>query len=636
MRICYRALAAFCSLAISVNTGCSGNNASSGNTSGADSAPLSVEDSADAEVSTPVKSVSEKELSPSTVSASSVTFTSSGAECMGKGISANGSVVTITQAGSYSVSGSCNNGQIVIDCGKDDDVFLVLNGLSLTCTDGPAIICENADKLTITLNDNTVNTISDGTGYTQESGEDTGAALFSRDTLIINGTGSLVVNGVYKDGIKSKDGLKLCGGNITVNSTEDGIIGKDYILAAAGTVTLNSGLDGLKSTNSTDSEKGYISITGGSYVITSGNDGIQAETKLIISDGEINITSGGGSATVEHTAAPMGGDFGRGQRGDFFTDGTAGFDFSNMTNSDGNASESMKGIKAGTSITISGGEITADCADDALHSNGNISVDGGKLVLSSGDDGMHSDTLITIKSGEICITDSYEGIEAPGIEIIDGTISLTAYDDGMNACSSTSGSGSSPYITISGGSITANANGDGIDSNGTISMSGGTLVVFGPTNSGNGAIDYEQSFAMSGGTLIALGSRGMAQAPSTLSQPCLSVYSSVTADSTIEVRDPDGNVIISTITPKQCDSLIFSTTEFISGTEYSIYANDVLLTTVTATDGVSGGGASGSGGAGWKQDGGMKPGGFGRPNDRQGGFPADLPSDQPSDFPFSA
>lgn len=618
MRSSYKALAALCSLALSVNTGCSGNNTSSGDISGNDSAPLSVEGTAEAEASGTLHTVSDKDMSPTTESASAVSFTSDGAECQGKGVSASGKIVTITEPGSYSVSGSCTDGQLVINCGKDDDVYLILNGLSLTCTDGPAILCEQADKLTITLNSSSVNTLSDGSGYTAEAGEDTGAALFSRDTLVINGTGSLVVNGVYKDGIKSKDGLKLCGGNITVNSAEDGIIGKDYVLAAAGTVTVNSGLDGLKSTNSTDAEKGYVSVTGGSYDITCGNDGIQAESALIISDGEINIVSGGGSATVEHLPEQEGG-YGRGQRGDYFTDGTGSFDFSNMTNEDGSSAESMKGIKSGGTVTVSGGIINADCADDAVHSNGSVTINGGKLNISTGDDGIHADTVLTIKNGEINITESYEGLEAPGIEITGGTISLMASDDGLNAGGSTTETGFTPYITISGGSITANANGDGIDSNGTVSMSGGTLVVFGPTNNGNGALDYDKSFALSGGTLIALGSRGMAQAPSTLSQPCLSIYSSAAADSTIEVRNSDGNVLLSTITPKQCESLIFSSPDFISGEVYSIYANDALLSTVTATDGVSGGGASGTGSGSWDQGGdgwgGPKPGGD-RPDGR--------------------
>lgn len=636
-----KALAALCTLAISVNTGCSGQPASSGEiTSEAESSSVPAADTSDAAESstvsiTEIKTVSDKDLTPATNSNSTITFNDNGAEISGSGASVSSKVVTISKAGTYSVSGSCSDGQLIIDCGKNDDVYLILNGLELTCSNGPAILCENADKLTITLGEGSVNTLSDGSGYTEETAEDTGAALFSRDTLVINGTGTLTVNGVYKDGIKSKNGLKLCGGTINVTSVEDGIIGKDYLLAAAGTITVKSGFDGLKSTNSSETDKGYISVTGGSYTLECGNDGIQAETDLLISGGDINIVSGGGSATVEHTAEQPGG-FGGGRWGDFSGGGAAKFDFSDMTSSDGTSAESMKGVKAGTSIMISGGEITADCADDTIHSNGEVTIEGGILTLSSGDDGIHTDTILTISNGEINISTSYEGLEGNGIEITGGTINLKAYDDGLNASGSVTSDGSSPYITISGGSITANADGDGIDSNGTVSMSGGTLVVYGPTNSGNGALDYEKSFAMSGGTLIALGSHGMAQAPSTLSQPCLSVYGSVAENSTIEVRNSSGDVILSTVTPKKCESLIFSTSEFVSGQDYSIYANDSLITTVTATDGVSGDGATGSGFGNWNQDGGagwgggMKPGrgdndNFTRPEKPANGEIPDMP-----------
>lgn len=630
MRPSFKALAALCSLAISVNTGCSGKPASSGESTaeGGSSAPLTdssvtVEDvnSKPAEI----KKVSEKDLTPATLSDSTITFSESGAEIMGNGASANGSVVTISMPGTYSISGSCSDGQLIINCGGDDDVYLILNNIELICTNGPAILCENAGKLTVTLAEDSVNSLSDGAGYTTESGEDTGAALFSRDTLVINGTGALNVNGVYKDGIKSKDGLKLCGGTISVTSAEDGIIGKDYLLAAAGEVTVNSGLDALKSTNSTETDKGYVSVTGGSYRLICGNDGIQAETSLNISGGDIDIVSGGGSSTVEYQQNDNGGMIG-GRWGNF-SDMDGSFDFGGMTDGSGSSADSMKGLKAGGSVIISGGSVTADCADDAIHSNGSVTIDGGSFTLSSGDDGIHSDTVLSVADGEINIITSYEGLEGNAVELNGGTICLTAFDDGINA-SGTQNSEDS-YISISGGSITVNAGGDGVDSNGTVSMSGGTLVVFGPTNSGNGALDYESSFAMSGGTLIALGSKGMAQAPSTLSQPCLSVYGNAGAGSTIEVRNSDGEAIISTVTPKACQSLIFSTGEFVSGQTYSVYADEELIAEVTATDGVSGGGASGNGFGSWNHDGdapwsgGNRPGkdgrggkdGFSRPDD---------------------
>lgn len=594
MRSGIKALVALCSLAISVNTGCSRNTASTGGVTEEDVTPAQFTETADSteKVTTSYHTVSEKDMSPVSKSGSAIRFSDGGAEVSGGAVSVNGSVVTLTKAGYYYISGVCSDGQLVIDCGKDDDVFIVLEGLELTCSTGPAILCKKADKLTITLAERSENTLSDGKGYSSEMAEDTGAALFSQDTMVINGSGTLNVNGVYKDGIKSKDGLKLCGGTINVTAAEDGIIGKDYLLAAGGTVTVNSGCDGIKSTNSSDPEKGYITISGGAFSLTCGNDGIQAETDLNISGGTIEMTTGGGSSTVDHTDGGHWGDFhGRDDK----------FDFSGLTSSDGKSAESMKGLKAGNSVKITGGSITADCADDSIHSNGTITIDGGDFQLATGDDGIHADTVLTISSGEINISTSYEGLEACGVEISGGTITLRASDDGINASDSDTND-ISPYISISGGSVTANADGDGVDSNGTISMSGGTLVVFGPTSGADGALDYDKSFAMSGGTLIALGSSRMAQAPSTLAQPCLSIYADVTADSTIEVRDADGNVIISTITPKKCESLIFSTPDFKNGSTYTVLADDRVIMEVTAADGVSGNGATGSGFGSWVQD----------------------------------
>lgn len=639
MRSGIRALAALCSLAISVNTGCTRNTVSSGGVTEEEVSAAQLSETADssAKQQTSYHTVSEKDMSPVAKSGTAIRFSGDGATVSGSGVSAEGTVVTITKAGYYYISGTCPDGQIVVDCGKDDDVFIVLEGLELTCTTGPAIYCNKADKLTLTLSEGSVNSLSDGSNYSAETAEETGSAVFSRDTLVINGTGTLSVNGVYKDGIKSKDGLKLCGGSISVTAAEDGIIGKDYLLAAGGNVTVNSGLDGIKSTNSSDAEKGYITISGGSFSLTCGNDGIQAETDLNISGGTIEITSGGGSATVEHTSSG-------GQWGDFHG-GRDGFDFSQLTSSDGTSAESMKGLKAGSSISVTGGTIKADCADDTVHSNGTIIIDGGTFELSSGDDGIHADKTLTITSGEINISTCYEGLEACGIEISGGVISLRASDDGLNASDSDT-EDITPYISISGGSITSNADGDGIDSNGTISMSGGTLVVFGPTSGADGALDYDKSFAMSGGTLIALGSSRMAEAPSTLSQPCISIYADVAADSTIEVRDADGNVILSTITPKKCESLIFSTPEFTSGEVYTVFADDESLAAVTCTDGVAGGGASGSGFGSWAQDNGPwggnsgnnsdfthpgKPGGMNRPDGNTP--PDDITPPDGMDFP---
>lgn len=587
MRTSFKMLAAFCTAAAAFVTGCNGNTDSSGKT---ESTELLLNNPQSGSVITP-EGVNSADSTPAQEADCNIKFSEDGAEVSGKGAAASKTTVTISKAGVYSVSGSCSDGKIIIDADKEDEVSLILNGLNLTSKSGSAIYCDNAGKFTITLAEGAANTVSDSTNYNiSEEEDEPDAAIFSREDTVINGNGSLTVNGEYLGAIKCKDGLKICGGNITVNSVDDGIKGKDYLIVAGGTLNVTAGKDGLVSTNDKDETLGYVNITGGDITIAAQNDGIQAQTELIVSGGNISITTGEGSASVVHT------DEG-GNRGGFF--GGMGKDFSEWTNTNGETTESIKGIKAGTAITIDGGTLIVDSADDSVHSNGNITITGGKLELSSGDDGIHAETELVISAGDILIRQSYEGLEGKSIEIEGGTVNLTASDDGLNAAGSSSGGfgdvDNDCFISISDGSLTVNASGDGIDSNGTIAMSGGVVVVFGPTNSGNGALDYGSSFALSGGTLAALGSSGMAVAPSTLSQPCLSIYSQVSAGSSIEVRAPDGNAIISLVTPKDCRSLIFSSPEMTIGTEYGIYANDTLLASVVAEDGVSGGGASGNG-----------------------------------------
>lgn len=607
MRTSFRMLAALCTAAAALLSGCNNGNNTSGSTT--DNSELLLNNPQDGAAITPV-CVNDSDNTPAQSASCNITFGDDKAEISGKGAAANGTTVTISKAGVYSVSGSCSDGKIVIDAGKDDEVALILNGLTLTSKSGSAIYCDNAGKFTLTLAEGTSNTVSDTSNYTfAEEEDEPDAAIFSREDTVINGSGSLTVNGEYLGAIKCKDGLKICGGDIAVNSVDDAIKGKDYLIVAGGTLNITTGKDGLVSTNDKDETLGYVNITGGDITIAAKNDGIQAQTELIISGGSINITTGEGSASVEHTSEG-------GNRGGFF--GDKGLDFSQWTNSDGETTDSIKGLKAGSAVSISGGTIVVDSADDSVHSNGSITISGGKLELSAGDDGIHAETELVISAGDILIRQSYEGLEGKSIEIEGGTINLTASDDGLNAAG-VSGSGgfgdvdNDCFISISDGSLTVNASGDGIDSNGTIAMSGGVVVVFGPTNSGNGALDYGSSFALSGGTLAALGSSGMAAAPSTLSQPCLSIYSQVSAGSSIEVRDSDGNAIISIVTPKACESLIFSAPEMTVGTEYGIYADDMLLASVAAENGVSGGGASGSGMGGF---GGHSWGGIGGNNDR--------------------
>lgn len=634
MNMTFKALAAMCAMVVGL-TGCTTDNVTN---SGETEKLVANTGEQNSSVGGIVPAAEEEIVKQATCN---ISFSDEEIKIEGSGAKLNGNVVTISDAGVYSLSGKCSDAKIMIAAEKKD-VKLLFNGVELASESGAVIDCEKAKLLTLCIAGNTKNTVSDSVNYTFADGEDEpDAAIFSRSDTVISGSGELVVNGLYKDALKCKDGLTIGSGTLTLNAVDDGITGKDYTVVYGGNITITAGGDGIKSTNDTDEGRGYVTITDGTINIESEKDGIQAETLLTVTGGDIKIKAGGEAADAEISRTQ---DFGGGNHGGFIrgdksqwgmgekptapADGAAppelpeGFDENRRPwdmQQDASANTgstedttSAKGLRAGGNISISGGTFDVVSADDSIHSNSSITIEKGEFALSSCDDGIHADDNLTIKDGTINITKSYEGLEGKTIDILGGKIDIKASDDGLNAASAgTSGAtagasggfnrgGSDEcYISISGGEIAADVeSGDGIDSNGTIAQTGGSLTIYGPTNNFNSAIDYEGSYAMSGGSLIALGSQGMAQAPSTLSQPCISIYADVAAGSVVELRDSSGKAIMSVTSPKACQSLIFSCDKMTAGSEYSIYSGDTLLKTVTATDGVAGGGASGSGFAG--------------------------------------
>jgi len=454
------------------------------------------------------------------------------------GVTIDGSTATITSAGTYRISGSLADGQIIVDTGDEATVRLILNGANISCSSSAPICIWNAEKAVIVLADGSDNYVADGTSYALDAGDDEpNAAIFSKADLTIFGNGSLHVDANYNDGIASKDGLIIMSGTVAVSAVDDGIRGKDYLVIKGGAIVLDVAGDGLKSDNDEDAERGYVSIGGCALAITSGGDAIQAETDVVIVSGEFAITSGGGS-------------------GQAVSDGA-----------------SAKGIKGNASVTISGGTFAINSADDAIHSNGNVTVSGGTFALSTGDDGIHADVSLTISGGDISIIKSYEGIESAAITIT-----------GFGGDWSTAASGSY-YLNSYGGYIYINANGDGVDSNGAIAMTGGCLIVNGPTSSANGALDFS-SFQITGGFVLAVGSSGMAQAPaSTADQKSvlLRFGSTVQAGTLFSMHASDGTVLFSFVPAKAIQSIAFSSPELAPGT-YTVYLGG--SSTGTAVDGV--------------------------------------------------
>lgn len=541
-----------------------------------------------------------------------ITLNGSSISVKGAGAVVDGSVVAITAAGSYSVTGKLDDGQIIVNTTAEESVKLYLNGVDIHCSNGPAIYVLSAPKkVVIYTQKGSVNLISDGIAYDVDTTDSDApnAAIFSMEDLDLDGEGKLHVTGNYSKGIMSKDDISIESGSIFVKSVDDGIRGKDSVEMTGGYVVIDAGADGLRSSNDTDAEKGFILISAGELYIEAEQDGIQAETALTLEGGSITVVSGGGSKNSSTGDSGEWGNWGGGNMpgGGFSPERPSGGHGGRKPSSGaggGNVppsgfggetptqsvsdTTSAKGVKAAVSLTVSGGTLSIDSSDDALHTNGVMKISGGSIYASSGDDGAHADDTLSISGGNIKIVKSYEGLEAQTINISNGVMDVVASDDGLNAAGGNDGSsmGGRPgmggfigggaagigEINITGGQLTVNASGDGIDSNGNITMSGGAVIVYGPTGGGNGILDFQSRFNMSGGTLLAVGGSDMAQYPTASgSVKVFTANASISESNEISIKNADGEELISFTAPKRI-SLITYAAEGLSGC--SVWSGD--------------------------------------------------------------
>ena len=488
----------------------------------------------------------------------SISLTKDAAEVKGEGATFKENVLTISKGGIYVLEGNLTDGQVVVNSTESEIVRLVFNGVDLTNNDGAAIVVTDAEKTVISLEKGTKNTISDGKTYSDTSEEAPNATIFSKKDLTVNGDGSLVVNGNFNNGIVSKDDLKLVSGTITVNTKDDGIIGRDALAVKEAKINVKSGGDGLRSTHDEDENKGFIQIDGGVITVASANDGIQAAHSVIVKDGEIDITSGTGSENAEMKTE----GFGPGMGG-------KGFGGKEQGTQAETEEESSKGLKAENNIVVEGGTMTIDSYDDAIHSNNLVYLKGGKVQVSSGDDGVHGNEKLVIDGADVDVLYSYEGLESKVITLESGNVTVVAEDDGVNA----NEEGSSEF-NINGGYLSINAKGDGLDSNGNVEMKGGTVIVSGPTNNGNGSLDFNGTFNLTGGTLVAAGSTGMFQTPSNSSTQrsiFMTFPSTLNANTLIHVEDSKGNTIVTYAPEKEFQGILISSANLKDGEEYTIY-----------------------------------------------------------------
>ena len=515
------------------------------------------------------------------------------------GVAINGQMVTITAEGTYIFSGTLSEGQIVVDA-DNAKVQIVFDNVDITCASSAAVYVKSAEKVFVTLAEGSQNTLRNTDEYVAIDDNNIDAVIFSKSDLTLNGTGSLTIVSAEGHGIVSKDDLKITGGTYDITAAGHALSGKDSVRIADGAFVLTAEKDGIHAENADDEEKGYIYIADGDFTITSDGDGMDASNIVQIEDGTFDITAGGGAANSLKThesdmpGGPGGGMPQNGERpvGEDMPEMGEKPDGANMpemgekpdgenmpqmgekpdgenmpqdTTTD-ESGTSTKGIKADGDMYLNGGTYQIDSADDSIHSNANITIADGTYTLATGDDGVHADDALIVNGGTITVTESYEGLEGLTVTINDGTIDITASDDGINAAGE--------KMELNGGYIHILAGGDGMDSNGNLTINGGEIYIDGPSDNGNSAIDYgdRSSAYVNGGTLVAIGSSGMAEGMSDSSkQKVLMVKLGEQMEAgDVVLTDREGNVIVSYTALKSYDCVIISTAEVESGAAYTL------------------------------------------------------------------
>ena len=500
----------------------------------------------------------------------------------------SGSTVQITEEAIYVISGELTDGMLIVNAKDTAKLQLVFNGVDVTSKTSAALYILEADKVFLTLAEGTTNTLANGGSFVAIDDNNIDAALFSKQDLTLNGKGSLTVTSPAGHGIVCKDDLVVTGGTYIVNSSSHGLDANDSVRIANANFTIDAGKDAIHCENTEDTAKGFIYISSGSIKAEAEGDGIAASAYLQIEGGEIDLLIGGGAQNGDKASSGNYGGFMGGGHGGMRPGGAQ----SSATTTD-ESGTSMKGIKAANSLLISGGTFKIDSADDSVHSDVSVTINGGTFELASGDDAIHAEETLTITAGTFNITESYEGLEALNIDVKGGEFKIVASDDGLNAAGGTDSSGTTGgrdgmfgggkhgmgggmssgngSIIISGGNLYVKASGDGIDANGTLTISGGYTVVTGPTQGDTATLDYDRSATITGGTFIGTGASGMAQTFSDSEQGVIAVsVGNQSAGTKIVLKDKSGNIIIEHTPELNFAVVILSSPDIKKGETYTI------------------------------------------------------------------
>ena len=523
-----------------------------------------------------------------------VALTDGAAQIDGEGASFANGTLTITEEGTYVLSGTLSDGQVVVEAADDAKVQLVLDGASIANADGPAITVLSGDKCIITLTEGSENSLSDGTDYAiDDEDEGFGAAVYSKVDLTLDGTGSLEVNGSLKHAVFSQDDLVIAGGTYVLKAVGDGLHGHDSVLIVDGDITIEAGDDGIVS-NDEDEDHGYVSIDGGTLDITAGDDGIQAFNYLRVTDGDAKVRSGDDALHSDGCEKIAGGTVKVDAEDDaFHAEYILQVDSGTLE-----IASSTEGLE-GQQIIVNDGEVDIVASDDAINassagSTGSTMQEGGQMgAAPQGDSGFDGQTDATAQGNGNLSPDESETPPMPDEGEMQGRGNHgqppKMGDDGATGSTQQGGmpgggqQGGMPsggmmgdgadeecLVQINGGTITIDSGGDSVDGNGYVEFNGGTVLASGPTNAGNGALDAALGAKMNGGTVFLVGSAGMAEGFSEAQQGYAQANITGTAGQTVAIVDASGTELASFTPTKDFGNVLASTTGMSTDQEYSI------------------------------------------------------------------
>ena len=501
------------------------------------------------------------------------------------GVTVEDGTLTITKAGTYKLSGEYQ-GQIKVETADSDAVRLVLDNANITNSSGAALNVVNADEVILYSASGTTNTISDGADYTATGENDPDAVVYSKADLTIAGEGTLKVNGNHEDGIHTSDGLVIASGTLEVNAANTGIKGKDYVDILGGTINVTAQQDGIKSTNDTDEGKGWTRLSNGTVTVNAGDDGFKASRVVEIS---------GGSLTVEQSDEGIEAQYINVSGGDV-----------NVTSADDGMNASLK---TSDSESTDSSANTSDAANQQQNNQQQGSLPGGQQSGTSNQQqqGTGQPPAMSGTSQDGTSQNGASGTAQqqnntqnqgnqnmgqppamPGGNAQDGTSQNGTTGTGQPPQGGMPGGGGGTFevidaaINVSGGHVTVNAEGDGIDSNGVTTLSGGTLIVNGPSQGGNAALDTNGDLLLNGATVLSGSTADMFEAPSTNSTSGylkLTNSSGFEQGSTVQVADSSGKVVANyKVTKSNVQLVLVSSSSIVKGQSYTAY------TTTSAVD----------------------------------------------------